>query len=636
MDSRLRLIALLLLCAVLSALWLLSLRSDEDPPASLHSADQRQATLEVERADPEASISGPQTRSLEPDSAGGTGESASGDRFAEASGGPNDRSAVATLLKGSGEVLFAVEDAAGRRLRDVSVTLRQLDRGGGADHAITGGRGEARFLGLAPGSYSYRAQAPDRLEVVSEASFRLEDGERKQVTVRLGGSNLSIMGRVRNQHGEPIPGIVVSAVRHRFASSVSEDESGDGSMQMTLSREDGSFAIGGLAEGEYEVQTAATRLYASLKLTFQAGAISADLILVEGFAVDGTVKNEDGEPLARVWVGLREQRNRFAYTDDAGRYRLRLDFAGQPPGSTVRFFLAGYEEQLLGLPVPEPEGVRELRLDAELRPVENAPSVVGVVRTERGDPIARASVVLGSLELGTHYQAVSDPQGYFAIPDVVVGSGYQLRVLPDGSFLDYSRRPIRVPDDGLSFEIVLEALATGRLTGRMIDVDGHPVPGFRLWLFNNGASRSGLPLSSDERGYFELAEAPAGSLTFATRGAPQHTVSGVSLPAGGEREVSLILDWGALVMAGEVLGDRGDPVGGALVSLSWSDTNGAIRSTSSRTMRTDPSGLFRFTRLGPGEHVLEVRAAAYRVVQERHDVGQYAGEVEVRLERDGS
>ena len=45
-----------------------------------------------------------------------------------------------------------------------------------------------------------------------------------------------------------------------------------------------------------------------------------------------------------------------------------------------------------------------------------------------------------------------------------------------------------------------------------------------------------------------------------------------------------------------------------------------------------PVGAFRITQLGPGEHLLEVHAAAYYTAQERHDVGRYAPEVVVRLD----
>jgi protocatechuate 3,4-dioxygenase beta subunit len=586
----------------------------------------------AKRADAEGSKPRSQIRFLELDSNGEGSSTASGDGFADSTEPVRTPSDPAPLRKGSGEVVFAVENAAGHPLRDVSVSLQQLDPGGGTGHAMSGGRGEARFFDLAPGPYSYRAHARGRSELASTASFRLEDGERKSITVRLGEAGLSIVGRIRNQRGEPVVGIAVSAVRHRFASSVSEDESGDGSTRSTRSREDGSFEIGGLAEGEYEVRTLATDRYAPLTVTLQAGAGATDLILVEGFAIDGTVTDEAGEPLARVWVGLREDRNRFTYTDDAGRYRLQLGSGVRHLNSTVRFYLAGYEERLLGFPGGEAGNEFELRLDTALRPAEDAVSVVGSVRTERGGPIAGATVVFGSPELRTHYQTISDPDGNFEISNVVIGSGYQLRVLPNGSYFDYSRDQILVSEDGNSFEVVLEALSMGRLTGRMVDLEGDPIPDFRIWLLSTGASRNALPISSDEQGYFELADAPAGSLTFDTRASPRHIVRGVYLPADGEREVSLVLDWGALEMTGEVLDDRGDPVGGAEVKLSWSDTNGEIQSTSSRTTRTDPGGSFRFDQLGPGEHLLEVRAATFFTARERFDVERYGTEVEVRLE----
>jgi hypothetical protein len=61
-----------------------------------------------------------------------------------------------------------------------------------------------------------------------------------------------------------------------------------------------------------------------------------------------------------------------------------------------------------------------------------------------------------------------------------------------------------------------------------------------------------------------------------------------------------------------------------------------LQSTSQRATGTDPSGVFRFSHLGPGEHLLEVRAAGYRSVQEYRDADRYAEEVELRLEPDGS
>jgi hypothetical protein len=109
------------------------------------------------------------------------------------------------------------------------VSLRLLDPGGGADQTVTGRHGEARFVGLAAGRYAYRVQAPRRPEVESADSVQLKEGERLDLTVHLVGANLTIAGRLLNQQGEPVPGIEISAVRHRFASTVSEATAGSGS-----------------------------------------------------------------------------------------------------------------------------------------------------------------------------------------------------------------------------------------------------------------------------------------------------------------------------------------------------------------------------------------------------------------------
>jgi protocatechuate 3,4-dioxygenase beta subunit len=513
------------------------------------------------------------------------------------------------------------------------VSLRSLDPGGGADQTVTGRHGEARFVGLAAGRYAYRVQAPRRPEVESADSVQLKEGERLDLTVHLVGANLTIAGRLLNQQGEPVPGIGISAVRHRFASTVSEAAPGDRVVARTRSDADGWFGIAGLAEGEYEVKTIATDRYSSMKTLLQAGGAPVDLILVEGLRVHGTVMSSSGEPLARVWVGLQAHRDSYVYTDDGGSYQLAL---GPGPGSgdsTLRFYLQGYEEELAEIPAPEAAAPLEVRLDAVMRVVEDAAGVSGLVRAERGEPVAGATVTLSS-PTGARYQTASSEDGSFSIPRVKIGAGYYLRVLPPAPFTDYSQRDIRVTEEGVWLEVVLESLQTGRLTGRMVDAEQNPIPGFRLWLVSAAAARSAVPITSDERGYFELAEAPAGILSFDTRSSPRLLVTGVSLPADGEADVLLVLDSGDHEMAGKVLDDRGDPVRGADVSLSWSwsGDGGETRSTSTRRTRTDEDGLFHFQRLGPGKHALQVRADGYVPQAEHYEIGGYAPEVEVRLE----
>jgi len=565
---------------------------------------------------------------LELESAAGTGAGGANQPPGAESAPHGAPSSVSERLPwGSGRIVFSVQDGSGRLLPGVSVTLWALDDPRSAGFAVTGGDGEAHFIGLAPGSYAYRAQLGDRPEIAS-AEVPLETGEWKELVVRLVGGNLRIGGRVLNQDGEPVAGIEISAARQRLASAVSEAAPGDGSGRRTESRADGTFEFSGLSEGEYEIETTATDRYFSVKAQLRAGGAPVDIVLVEGLRVRGRVRDSAGEPLEGVWVGLQSQRNVHTYTEESGSYLLQL---GSYPGDgTLRFYLQGYEEELLALRPPDPETHRVPDLDATLRALEDAATVSGLVRTERGHPVAGAVLSLSS-QAGERYQAASGADGSFSV-SVKIGAGYYLHVVPPAPFLDYTERDIRVTEDGVSLEIIVDALGTGRLTGRMIDAEQEPIPNFRIWLASAGATRSSLPITSDAKGYFELAEAPAGDLSFDTRSSPRLIVSGVLLLAEGEADVRLVLDSGDHGLEGRVLDDRGDPVGGAEVSLSWSHDRGRTHSTSKRGTRTNGKGVFRFTQLGPGEHLLEVRASGYAPEAVRREVGRYAREVEVRLD----
>jgi len=641
-EYRYAAIAVLLFLVVgMGARWLIAMLPEEVDRSDVAGAE-RGLELEPEpaepipeRAEPDAPTGEPRTWVLDLDSSSRSGERAATpgptERLERDDAGATAPRRAGPLPKGRADILFTVQDGSGRPVSNVVLILQSLEPAGGEERAVTGNHGEARFIDLAAGTYSYRAEARDR-PGGAQARIRLDKSERKRVTVRLEGIGLPIMGRVRDQKGQPVAGVKISAVRHRFASATSGGAHEESSPRTAHSRADGSFEIRGLTEGEYDVRTSASERYAPVEAIVQAGDTSVELILMEGLRVLGSVTNTRGEPLAHVWVGLRARRNVFAHTDVEGSFELAIIPDFENPDLTLRFYLQGYEEMLLALPVPEPENPREVRLDVQLRASENAARVAGVVETERGDPVGQATIVLGSPQLETHYQSMTDADGNFSITGVEIGRGYQLRVLTDGSFLDYSRSGINVREEGLSLEIVLEHLPTGRLTGRMIDANENPIPGFRLWLMSRAAIRGAVPITGDDRGYFELREAPAGDLVFDTRSSPRLVVDGISLPVGGEAEVLLVLDWGDEAMTGRVVDDRGDPVGGAQVSLSWTYESGDSRSTSTRSTRTDPGGAFRFTQLGPGEHRLHISAEGYHAVQEYRDVGRYAEEVEVRLE----
>ena len=542
----------------------------------------------------------------------------------------DSRVVESTLPAGSGGILFTIEDGSGQPASGVSVILNALPPSEAAKQAITSSRGTARFLGLAAGSYVYQARGLDGER--TEGATSLLEGERKPLTIRLGGRKSSIRGRVINRDGEAVPGIGVYVLRHRLAATVVEEGPEMALPRRTRSRTDGSFVVQNLEAGEYEIQTQNSDRYSSSKRLVQAGSGPVDLVVLERIQIQGSVSNTEGELLAGVQIRLLDDGSRMATTDHRGAYRLDWGLTSGGAPRHVRFSRPGYEnvERIVAAPAQREPG--PLGLDIVMRAVDQAAQVSGVVRSDRGKPVAGATVVLGSSELTTNYQTTSENDGSFAIPLVKVGRGYQLRVLPPGGFRDFSRSRIRVPEAGLSLDVPLEPLPTGRISGRMVDASGAPVPGVRIWLLTATATRAAVPITSDERGFFEVEEAPAGPLLFDTRSLPRLTVDGLALSPGDDRDVLLLIDAGDHVMAGHVVDDRGKPKAGAKVVLSWSHASGNVRSTSRRETHTDAAGSFRFTRLGPGEHSISIQAPDYQTRVERRDVGRNTRDLEVQLE----
>jgi protocatechuate 3,4-dioxygenase beta subunit len=447
--------------------------------------------------------------------------------------------------------------------------------------------------------------------------------------------DLAVSGRVVNLEGDPIAAIEVSATRRHFASETKAPVTGRRSPETTWSQGDGSFEIRGLDEGEYLLETRETGRFAPARVLVQAGGLPVDLVLREGLLVHGTVTNARGEALERVTVRAQGRVEVLAHTDHQGTYQLYLERESEDEGGlyTLRFYLQGYTELRLPLPAPEREGAREVRLDAALQAVEITALVTGVVETERGEPVSGATVVMARQQ-GPKYQAASGSDGNFSFSNVELGRGYHLRVLAPPPFRDYTDGGLQVTEAGLSLEIVLEPLATGRLTGRMVDVEGSPLPGLSLWLESSAAALNRISVSSDDRGYFEVDEVPAGRLISDKHGPTWLHVSGLEIRAGEEANVILVLDSGDQEIAGAVLDNRGEPVSDAGVLLVWSHSSGGIRSSSHRSTHTDARGSFRFSRLGPGEHLLVVQAEGYHMVKENRAADRSGEEVKIHLDPD--
>jgi protocatechuate 3,4-dioxygenase beta subunit len=535
------------------------------------------------------------------------------------------------VVQDPASLLITVIDSTGLAIAGVEVALRSR---GSSEARVTGMRGEAFFRHLAPDSYSYRLEAPERAPVTSVHPVDLRPGEERALTLRLVEFQLSISGRVLDPEGAPLAGIEVVASPYLLPTGAETLQLAKGGERKDRSRESGAYAIRGLADGEYLVRTVRTERYPAAEILVQAGADSADLVLVEQHEtrVYGNVRSERGEPLEGVQIFGSRPSSAQTRTDEDGNYELRLALGDRNRGYWLRFIAKGYEEERVSFQGGELQAVREKRVDVRMEPAQERVRVSGRLSADDGQPVAGERVALFSPELNTRYSSVSNQEGEFAMARVAVGSDYQLWVQPKGGYQDHVDRSLEIDREDIFLDIVLTRLGTGRLTGRMVDAAGNAVPGFGLWLRSTDAQQRRIRVTGDDAGRFVVEDAPAGPLVLESRSEPKVHIGKISLPPGEERDVVVVVDRGHHALAGRVLDDGGNPIPGAVVSLSLVDHQGGIQSLSFHKTVTDPGGAFRFTRLGPGSHNVEIQAEGYEHADEVYDVGSESGSLDVRLE----
>jgi hypothetical protein len=348
----------------------------------------------------------------------------------------------------------------------------------------------------------------------------------------------------------------------------------------------------------------------------------------EVLRVRGTVRAESGQRLAGVRVRPEGGAAPETLTDPEGRYEIAIPVTGFGGIARLGFSAEGYEERRVGVPLG---ASLEERVDVVLEPRRQRAVVSGTLHTPAGQPVVGETVQLESRELDALHTGRSDERGQFVIRDVKAGSDYSLLVRPRGAYREHWQGGIEVEAQGVDLEVVLEPEGRGRLRGRVVDAHGEPLPGLVLWVRSAGLDVAPSRLESDPAGFFSLEEAPSGPLALTAAGSPS-VVRGLELEPGATLEVELVVDHGEHELPGRVTDERGEPLAGAEVDLSWLHQSGATRSTAVRRVRTAADGSFRFRGLGPGPHQLAVRAPGHRGATETVEVGAPAAFAEVRLE----
>jgi protocatechuate 3,4-dioxygenase beta subunit len=440
---------------------------------------------------------------------------------------------------------------------------------------------------------------------------------------------LRIAGRVLDRAGDPIPGIQID-VRAIDLRGL-RDAEGERE-RMVQSQTDGRYALTRLDGREYRLSTRETSKHPSHSVVVRGGTEGVDLVLDRRLPlrIHGRVTGANGEPLPGARIEPVDQPAAGVASDDEGRYELHFESTSGAELLTLRFQAVGYrnhEERIALADFPAAGLRRDVGLDAARGFV-----LTGQVRATDGKVPAGLNVQLRSHRLHSRLHAPTDAEGRFRIENVEASDDWHLTIRPRTHFADVSLGPMRLEAGRGELEIVLEALAVGTVTGRMLGPDGRSLPGFQIEVSSSNAKGRSLRIVADADGSFLAEEVPSGTLQFETRALPSIRVSGIRLEPGVRERVDLVLDVGELDLAGRILGQRGRPVAGADVRLSWRHEVDGIRSTSFRRTVSDTEGTFRFVQLGPGPHELDVRAEGYVRARENLDVGRANRELELRLE----
>lgn len=440
-------------------------------------------------------------------------------------------------------------------------------------------------------------------------------------------ATLSISGSVLNQQGQRLADVGVFATARR----VFESERASAG-PATRSDAAGRYAFDGLEQGDYVIRSEETALYPSASIKVRSGSSEADLVLAarQELWVHGRVTEGDA-PLRGVNITPDGQPMNITYSDSDGQFGLFIALdGGDQRQDTLLFSLQGYSDERLILQSSDRYATELALADVRLTRIGGKAAVRGSVIADDA-PVARASVVLRSIEHSNHYETSSDPAGQFVMPQVIFGD-YSLLVLPAGTYRDHAEDRLTVGAAGLDLHIELEPLQNARLRGRMTDMDGNAVPGFSLWLTSMSARGQGSrELVGDAEGLFELSEIPVGEVALATRSEPRMLVSGVTVSGSDNQLLELTLDVGDQMLEGRVLDNYSNALPGAHVSLIWAHETNGITSHAARLGISDTSGYFRFAQLGPGMHTLNVRAPGFGSRRIEHDVS-VGGELQIELD----
>ena len=532
-----------------------------------------------------------------------------------------------------------VVDTAGEPVTAFRVTATLAGTGGmlgiGAERNQQGFKdepeGSFEMEGLEAGSWEIRVVAAG-YATSDEQDVTLPAGEAPLRFVLLAAAGVA--GRVLDTAGQPVSGAKVGL---HFALADRMEAMQGGGAPTAFTDAEGAFRLEDVDPGSVSLVASLEGFASSAPLPCEvvAGETLEDVILHlrRGGTLTGEVLSSEGEP----WPGRMVIAQRMP--DFAAQHMMQSDEAGAfraenlEPGSwqivaTLNFmeeeFEAGddkYGEFLsnmqmdiveivegevthvvLGAPPADPVSVRGRVLHDD-EPVAGA--MVSFV-PEGGEGIASMKLEVADQD-GAFEVELDHPGPYLVTVQVIAAMGQQ-------NSIEFTED---IPADQGSVELILE-LPVGRISGRVLDADGEPLPECRVTLHVEDGMAFGSVLGgqynetdTDDEGVYDLPNLRPGAYSVAVGGVPMGGLLGGEAKGGRIVRGGLRISEGEHLegvdfrleppaeLAGTVLDAGGNPVSGATIFVR--DENGKLLERFSFVV-TDASGSFTYEGLAEGRY----------------------------------
>lgn len=482
-------------------------------------------------------------------------------------------------------------------------------------------------------SHSYDAANGTNRSHSGSSSAARDDEPNDEDMGELPYGRFSISGQVLDDLGHPLSGIEIIAKLRKLFDSENQIEDKIAPQQRTYTNEEGRFLFENVANGEYDVGTKSTSDYLTTSKTVRAGndAVQLKLVVLDEIHVFGQVLDQDGEAIHGVEILPSGQKEPLVSSGN-GDYGFNL-IVRSDRGNVIKFSADGFLDKRLSIGRNDWRDLQEIQRDVVMEPERLLTDVSGVLKNNKGEPVAEEQVYLQSSH--KKFRGNSDKDGHFTIKDVEVGVQYALWLSPKGPYKRYRKTKIEVPEAGLNnMEVVLDPLGAGSLSGQLIDTEGNPVPNFTLIVRSkSGNTGNSLKVISDQEGNFFVENVPEGQITLQTTSFPRFEIKGIEVKAGDEIEVFPKIDIGNHKFTGQVINAEGDPIPLADITFTWLQRENKLWHESQRRATANADGVFTLTKLGPGKHQILVRAKGYEFVKEQFEVGGMDGNlVEIQME----